>query len=592
RAIKGAVTSRRMPDAVSVRLDTGCTNADTFEGPRRLTDQEIATIAQWVDAGAPEGNPADLPPPVTYSDGKWQGGEPDFVFPNTPRGFDVPAQLNRDIFRRFPVRTSFDADRYLTGFEALPGTGDLGRRINVVHHVTLFIDPDCSSLEQEKAFAASNPPVPGPGFEGEFTYPTTLVGMWFPGTNPLRLQEGIGIRIPRGACLVMEVHYTTWHPEVISDQTLAGLKFARTPVLKERLAMLVRNEHFTIPAGNPHYEVNASLTLDDDVTIYSLAPHMHQFGTDYLVETELPGGEKRCMLDVDYDFKHQGTYIYKQPLRLPAGAKINVRAFYDNSASNPRQFNNPPIDIPFGRTSDKEMCQLTVGLTYDHQQLQPLSVASVSAASFDGPVLASEGIIAAFGTNLATQQAAATGDVDPDTPGIQLPTSLGGTRVSIRDSAGVERLAPLFFVSPRQVNYQVPPGTAPGTATVTVTSGYSIVSTGTAQIERVAPGLFAANANGQGVAAANVVRVRPGSPQTIESAGGFDPVQNKFIARPIDLGQENEEVFLVLFGAGLRFRSSLAAVTARIGGAEARVDYAGMQGGFAGLDQANVLIPR
>src|SRR5581483_148067 len=255
RAIKGAVTSRRMPDAVSVRLDTGCTNADTFEGPRRLTDQEIATIAQWVDAGAPEGNPADLPPPVTYSDGKWQGGEPDFVFPNTPRGFDVPAQLNRDIFRRFPVRTSFDADRYLTGFEALPGTGDLGRRINVVHHVTLFIDPDCSSLEQEKAFAASNPPVPGPGFEGEFTYPTTLVGMWFPGTNPLRLQEGIGIRIPRGACLVMEVHYTTWHPEVISDQTLAGLKFARTPVLKERLAMLVRNEHFTIPAGNPHYEV-------------------------------------------------------------------------------------------------------------------------------------------------------------------------------------------------------------------------------------------------------------------------------------------------------------------------------------------------
>jgi|GEM_PF-2726334 len=592
RSIKAAVASRDMPDAVSVRLNTGCTDAETFEGPRRLTDQEIATFVQWVDADAPEGDPADLPPPLTFKDGtEWQAGNPDFVFPNTPHGFAVPAQLYRDIFRRFPLQTDFDADRYLTGFEVLPGTGDLGRRVNVVHHVTLFIDPTCGSLEQERAFAASHPEVPGPGFEGEFTYPTSLVGMWFPGTNPLRLQDGIGIKIPRGACVVMEVHYTTWHPERVTDLTLMGLKFARTPVLKERLAMLVRNEHFVIPAGNPHYRVDASLTFDEDVTIFSAAPHMHQFGTDFLLEAELPSGEKKCMIDVDYDFKHQGTYIYKQPLRLPAGTTVRIAAFYDNSENNPRQLNHPPIDIPFGRTSDHEMCQVTLGMTYDHQQLRPLSVVNVSAASFAADSQACESIVAAFGTNLATQQMVAT-DGDPHTPGIQLPNSLGGTIVKVKDSAGVERSAPLFFVSPLQVNYQIPPETALGPATVTVTSGYSIVSTGTVQVERVAPGLFAANADGQSVAAAYAVRVKPDGQQSAEPVGLFDAAQHRFVCRPVDLGPEGEEVFLVLFGTGLRFRSSPEGVRAKIGGLDARVDYAGAQGDFVGLDQANVLIPR
>ncbi len=378
-AIKAAVVSRRMPHAASARLHTGCTNADTFEGIRRLTDEEIAAIVEWVDAGAPEGDPADLPPPLTFDDqSEWKGDDPDFVFANTPEGFNVPPRLNRDFFRRFPLRSNFEVDRYVTSFEALPGVSDLGLQLDPVHHVTLFIDPSCHSLELERAFAASNPRIPGPGFEGEFTQPTELVGMWFPGANPLRLQDGIGIKVPRGACLVMEIHYTTWHEEPIVDRTLVGLKFARAPVYQERAAALVKNENFTIPAGDPRCNVTATRKLDEDVTLYSLTPHMHQFGTDFLVEAKLPNGEKRCLLDVEYDFKHQATYIYKQPLRLPAGTEVKISAFYDNSENNPRQLNHPPIDIPFGRTSDREMCQLTLGLTYDRQRLVP-STPAVSA---------------------------------------------------------------------------------------------------------------------------------------------------------------------------------------------------------------------
>src|SRR5712692_2811758 len=125
RQIKAAVVSRRMPDGASVRLDTGCCSLETFEGLRRLTREEIDTIVEWVDSGAPEGDPADLPPPLTLDDGAvWKAGIPDLVFPNTPGGFLVPPRLGRDVFRRFPVRTDLTEDRYLTSFEALPGSGD------------------------------------------------------------------------------------------------------------------------------------------------------------------------------------------------------------------------------------------------------------------------------------------------------------------------------------------------------------------------------------------------------------------------------------------------------------------------------------
>ena len=396
RSISSAVQARRMPHGVNgTRLENGCGDVDTFEGPRRLLDSEIATIAEWVNAGAPEGNPADLPPPMTFDADPtghadptslyngWRAGEPDIKLDNGPEGFTVPAALNKDFFRRFPLKTNFESDRYFTTFEAQVGTGDLGRQINVVHHVTLFIDPTCGSLEQEKAFAASNPEIPGRGFEGEFPYETSLVGMWFPGTNPIVLPDGIGIKVPKGACLIMEVHYTTWQPEPVLDQTAVGLRWARKPVYKERDAKRISNENFTIPAGAKHYQVKASKTIDDPVTIYSMAPHMHQFGTDFIAEALLPDGEKRCLIDVEYDFKHQGNYILKQPIQLPAGTQITIRGFYDNTEDFPRQLNHPPVRIPFGPTSDKEMCQITVGLTNDSLLLQPSSP-TLSGIRVDG----------------------------------------------------------------------------------------------------------------------------------------------------------------------------------------------------------------
>ena len=212
------------------------------------------------------------------------------------------------------------------------------------------------------------------------------------------------------------------------------------------------------------------------------------------------------------------------------------------------------------------------------------TLAAVSAASYSGAELTGESIAAAFGQNLAT--ATVSANTNP------LPTTLAGSTVRVRDSAGTERSAPLFFVSPGQVNFLIPIGTALGAATITAASGNGTTASGAINIVAVAPGLFAANANGQGVAAANALRVRADGSQSFEAIARFDAATNRFVATSIDLGAASEQVFLVMFGTGFRNRSSLAAVTAQIGGTPAQAPFAGAQGGLVGLDQANLLLPR
>ncbi len=210
-------------------------------------------------------------------------------------------------------------------------------------------------------------------------------------------------------------------------------------------------------------------------------------------------------------------------------------------------------------------------------------VASVSAASFLGGELAPESIVAAFGVNLAT--AIVVADSTP------LPTTLAGTKVSVKDSAGVERLAPLFFVAPGQVNYQMPPGTAAGTASITITSGDSKISLGSQQIASVAPGLFTANVSGEGVPAANVFRLKANGEQSTELLSRFDTTLARFVPIPIDLGPVGEQAFGIFYGTGVR-NATLANVSAKIGGVTCEVLYAGVTPGFIGLDQFNIRLDR
>lgn len=214
------------------------------------------------------------------------------------------------------------------------------------------------------------------------------------------------------------------------------------------------------------------------------------------------------------------------------------------------------------------------------------AVTSVSAASFARGGLARGSIVSAFGVELAPGVGAANA--------LPLPETLQGISVLIEDGAGGSRRAPLFFVSPGQINFLVPPETPLGQATLLVqTSGASgttgeALLTGALRIESVAPGLFTADASGRGAPAALLLRVRGGS-------GGYEPVSeiDSTTGRPvplaIDLGPTGDEVYLILFGTGWRRATE---VVARVGGTQVPVVFSGGHPDWVGLDQLNLRIPR
>lgn len=212
------------------------------------------------------------------------------------------------------------------------------------------------------------------------------------------------------------------------------------------------------------------------------------------------------------------------------------------------------------------------------------TLAAVLAANYSTGSLAPDSIVAAFGSDLATKSEGAT--TSP------LPTILAGTTVKVMDSKGTERNAPLFFVAPWQINFLVPAETALGSAVITVSNAVGRVSSTNVNIAAIVPGLFSADASGRGMALGTVLRVKPNGQQLYEAFVRFDTAVQKFVVQPIDLDDERDKVFLILYGTGLRGRSSLSNVTAMIGGESATVLYAGSQGSHIGLDQVNIELSR
>jgi uncharacterized protein (TIGR03437 family) len=206
--------------------------------------------------------------------------------------------------------------------------------------------------------------------------------------------------------------------------------------------------------------------------------------------------------------------------------------------------------------------------------------ASVPATSFTGQQIAVNSIAAGFGTNLATGVEIAST--------VPLPKTLLGTTVTIKDSSNTDRQADLFFVSPGQINYLVPPGTALGPATVTVNTPSGNISVGTIQVTAVTPGLFSANSSGTGVAAAQSLRVRNGN-LIYESTATFNGTT--FVPVPINVAVPGEPVFLILYGTGLRANGGLQNVTVMVGNRTLNPTYADAAPGFIGLDQINVALP-
>ncbi len=298
--------------------------------------------------------------------------------------------------------------------------------------------------------------------------------------------------------------------------------------------------------------------------------------------TEYDHSNNRCSVT--------GGYVYRGNRgSLPMGSYV----FGDFCSGEIYLFNNNAMSVlldtnfqiaSFGEDEAGEIYVVSLGGSI-LRIAAPVAATAVSAANYSGGGLAPESIVAAFGQDFSiTTQTAPNNQL--------LPTTLAGASVRVTDAAGTARSAQLFFVSPTQINFLIPPGTANGAATIAFTNTNGANSTGAVNVASVSPGLFTANASGRGIAAAVALRVKADGSQTFESIARFDPAQNQFVMIPIDLGPATDQVFLVVFGTGFRFRSSLSAVNATIGATAAPVNFAGAQGTLIGLDQANILIPR
>ena len=328
-----------------------------FLHDRSLAEGDIATLSAWAEAGAPEGNPADLPLPRTFSDDWTLDGGPDLVL-DIGTNFPIPAG-GPDIYRCFVVPTSLPSDVYISGIEYRPGNR------GVVHHVLAYVDASGNARKKDAAD-------PGPGYSC-FSGPGVEIhgdlGGWAPGNQPTQLADGIGRALPKNADVIIQVHYhPSGKPEL--DRTRIGLRFSRKPIRQVVHWNAAVNFDMKLKAGESNIEIQAAWPVPVDLIAHAVVPHMHLLGKDMLMSVRFPNGKVQDLIKInEWDFNWQYTYYFEHPLELPKGSVVQVVAHYDNSAGNPKNPNNPPRDVAWGEATTDEMCIGFIGVTKKGQDL-------------------------------------------------------------------------------------------------------------------------------------------------------------------------------------------------------------------------------
>ncbi|MGC8643918.1 MAG: redoxin domain-containing protein, partial [Isosphaeraceae bacterium] len=273
--ISAVVEDRLMPPWKAAR-DVG----GPFQHDRSLAEQDIAILSAWAAAGAPKGNPADLPPPRAFPDAWTLEGGPDLIL-DTGTDFPVPA-AGADIYRCFVAPTNLPRDVYISGIEYRPGNR------GVVHHVLAYVDTSGNARQKDEA-------EPGPGytcFSGPGVEIHGDLGGWAPGNQPTQLPDGIGRALPSKADVIIQVHY---HPsgKAELDRTRIGLRFARKPLRQVLHWNAAVNFDLKVKAGESSAEIRAAWPVPVDVIAHAVVPHMHLLGKDMLMSVTFPDGGSR-----------------------------------------------------------------------------------------------------------------------------------------------------------------------------------------------------------------------------------------------------------------------------------------------------------
>lgn len=314
-----------------------------FTNKRKLTTEQIALFKKWADSGTPSGELSNAPKNPEYPKG-WQLGTPDLVL-SMPAKWRV-APSGPDVYRCFVLPTNLTEDKEVVAVEYRAGNK------RIVHHVIGFIDVNGEGRKKDEA-------EDGPGytsFGGPGFMPFGEVGGWAPGNMPAFLPNGIGRKLPAGSDVVIQMHY---HPngQAEDDITQVGLYFAKKPIQKQLRIIPVVIRNLDIPAGDANHWVEATFPVPVDADVIFAVPHMHLLGRQIEMWATLPDGTVKPIIRIDdWDYQWQDNYFYKEPLHLPKGAKVTLKARYDNSEANPRNPNSPPKKVAWGEETTDEMC--------------------------------------------------------------------------------------------------------------------------------------------------------------------------------------------------------------------------------------------
>lgn len=334
-----------------------------FQGERRLSDSQVATLKKWADAGAPQGDPHALPPLPHYASG-WQRGTPDLVI-KMPQPYTVPAD-GPDVQRCFVVPISIPQDTYITGYEFRPSNA------KVVHHAILYTDASGVARRKQDENQKTPGEVGYSSFGGPGFLPSTVLGAWVPGEMPEALPNGLAKPLPAHNDLVIQTHF---HPigKPETEQSEVGLYLAKKPPTKIVQGILEGDFKINIPPGEKNFVARDEFTLPIDVKAISVQPHAHLLCKDMKVTAILPDGTTKPMIWIkDWDWNWQGAYPYAQPVRLPAGTRLEMVYTYDNSADNPHNPNNPPQWVRFGEQTKDEMALCGLEVIADDEAQVPL----------------------------------------------------------------------------------------------------------------------------------------------------------------------------------------------------------------------------
>ncbi len=341
--IRASVEGRRMPPWLP---EPGFAE---FAGERRLSEGEISTIVQWVEEGALQGDPEDLPPPPELAAG-WQLGQPDLVL-EMPEPFALYGS-GPEIFRNFVIPIPLDEARWVRAVEFHPGNP------RAVHHSVMMIDRTRSSRRVDAAD-------PLPGYEGMFSTseasaPDGFFLGWTPGKVPSEAGSGLAWRLEPGSDLVLQLHLRpTGQPEQV--RSVVGVYFADRSPERQPLLLRLGSQTIDIAPGASDYTIEDSYQLPIDVEVLGIYPHAHYLGKQMTASATLPDGSVRWLLRIDdWDLMWQGEYRYAEPVSLPKGSKLSMQFSYDNSADNPRNPNDPPARVVYGPDSDDEMGDLWI----------------------------------------------------------------------------------------------------------------------------------------------------------------------------------------------------------------------------------------